>query len=621
MASSQGRPSKASGAAAEGKGAPPSAAPAFDVAAVKASSLAGLELPVAVPDGPDRIDYYLPLGERTYRARGVMKNTADTLKVQLRLIWEGKQHTDVLDLNQARLRRSFARDAHEELGIEEDVVRKDLGLVYLKLEDVRDEHIRELLEKQDAPPVMDPAAEAAALERLKSPKLLEGVLANLDLFIAGESTNKKLAYLATTSRLLEAPLAIIVQSSSAAGKSALMEAVLGLMPPEVVEKHSALTQQALYYRGKDMAYRILALSEEEGAARASYSLKLLLSEGELSILSTGKDPVTGELVTKPYKVKGPVMIFTTTTRIELDPELENRCLILVVDEGREQTRAIHQMQRMALTAEGSRARRKREAVKELHRNMQRLLRPLEVRAPFAHRLTFPDHATRTRRDHAKYLTLLQAIALLHQHQRPIKREKSEEGDVVEYIEVTKEDLAIAKELAGEVLGRRLDDLAPMTHRVLETLLANVKQRCEELHVVQEDYRFHLRDVRAWTGLGHSQAHMHLDRLVKLEYVLMHRSSRGLAYDFELLYRGEGRDGRRFLLGVGAAAAGKEGRYPGFSGGYPGLQRGYPGGIRPQSGPNPGGIRTPSIELAPLGANGSNGSGRDRAENEKGGRRR
>ena len=54
----------------------------------------------------------------------------------------------------------------------------------------------------------------------------------------------------------------------------------------------------------------------------------------------------------------------------------------------------------------------------LHRNAQRLLEPLPVVNPFADALTFLDDKTRTRRDHVKYLTLIRAIALLHQHQRP-----------------------------------------------------------------------------------------------------------------------------------------------------------------------------------------------------------
>ena len=46
-------------------------------------------------------------------------------------------------------------------------------------------------------------------------------------------------------------------------------------------------------------------------------------------------------MTQEYHVEGPVMIFLTTTAVEIDEELLNRCLVLTVDEGREQTRAIH----------------------------------------------------------------------------------------------------------------------------------------------------------------------------------------------------------------------------------------------------------------------------------------
>ncbi|MGU0172762.1 hypothetical protein ACVXG8_27495 [Escherichia coli] len=45
--------------------------------------------------------------------------------------------------------------------------------------------------------------------------------------------------------------------------------------------------------------------------------------------------------------------------------------------------------------------------------------PLNVVNPFASQLTFMSDKTRTRRDHMKDLTLIQAIALLHQYQRDI----------------------------------------------------------------------------------------------------------------------------------------------------------------------------------------------------------
>ena len=201
-----------------------------------------------------------------------------------------------------------------------------------------------------------------------------------------------------------------------------MEAVLAFVPEEERVHYSAMTGQSLFYMGEtDLKHKILAIAEEEGAERASYALKLLQSEGELTIASTGKDPATGRLVTHEYRVEGPVVIFLTTTAIDLDEELLNRCLVLTVDEDREQTRAIHRAAARAPDPRGpAGAAATARRIVTLHRNAQRLLRPLLVANPYAERLTFLDDKTRTRRDHVKYLTLIRTIALLHQHQRPVK---------------------------------------------------------------------------------------------------------------------------------------------------------------------------------------------------------
>ena len=127
-------------------------------------------------------------------------------------------------------------------------------------------------------------------------------------------------------------------------------------------EEKAIIAQSLFYMGQtQLKHKILAIAEEEGAARASYALKLLQSEGELTIASTGKDPVSGNLITQQYRVEGPVALLVTTTARDIDEELMNRCLVLAVDEGREQTRAIHQLQRDKRTLEGLLARREKEA--------------------------------------------------------------------------------------------------------------------------------------------------------------------------------------------------------------------------------------------------------------------
>jgi mevalonate kinase len=250
------------------------------------------------------------------------------------------------------------------------------------------------------------------LELLKAPDLMQRLLDDFETCgVVGEESNKLVGYLAAVSRKLDKPLAVIIQSSSAAGKSSLMDAVLNLMPEEERVHYSAMTGQSLFYMGEtNLKHKILAIAEEEGAEQASYALKLLQSEGELTIASTGKDDSTGNLITKEYRVEVPVMLFLTTTAIDIDEELMNRCIVLTVNESREQTQAIHAMQRKQQTLEGLLQNEDRKQLIQLHRNAQRLLRPLLVANPFAEQLTFIDDKTRTRRDHMKYLTLIRAIA-------------------------------------------------------------------------------------------------------------------------------------------------------------------------------------------------------------------
>jgi DNA primase len=385
---------------------------------------------------------------------------------------------------------------------------------------------------------------------LKAPDLLDRISkAFATCGLVGEHTNKLVGYLAAVSRKLTRPLAVMVQSSSAAGKSALMDAVLAFVPEEERVQYSAMTGQSLFYMGEtDLQHKVLAIAEEEGAERASYPLKLLQSEGKLSIASTGKDPSSGRLVTHEYHVEGPAAILLTTTAIDLDEELLNRCVVLAVDESREQTRAIHRLQLESRTLEGLEHRLARQDIVKLHQNAQRLLRPLFVVNPFARHLTFLDDTTRTRRDHEKYLGLIDALALLHQHQREV-RTGVVRGRRVDYVEATLSDIAMANELASEALGRTLDELPPQTRRLLEMLYGLVAAKCEAEKVDVAEIRFSRREVLIHSRWSYPQVRKHLDRLVEHEYLLVHRGMRGQSFVYELLWQGEGREGESFVMGL------------------------------------------------------------------------
>ena len=527
------------------------AAPAISTEALLASPVPAAPTINTATEVKDN-EIVFAFGERRYRVRGLPKNLAcEVLKVNLMASVAERFHVDTLDLYSAKQRSAYVNQASIELQVREDVLKTDLGRVLLKLEELQDEQIRKALEPKPVVAVkLSEAERVAALTLLRDPKLIERIPADFEACgLIGERSNKLVGYLAATSRKLEKPLGVIIQSSSAAGKSSLMDAILAFMPEEERVKYSAMTGQSLFYmNGSNLKHKILAVVEEEGASRAAYALKLLHSEGELTIASTGKDPQTGNLVTQEYRVEGPVMPFLTTTSSEIDPELQNRCLVFAIDESREQTQAIHRLQREKRTLEGLFAKAKRQDILLVHQNAQRLLRPLEILNPYANHLTFPNEATRTRRDHEKYLTLIDTIALLHQYQRQVKTETR--GDKsIEYVLVTLDDIALANQLAHEVLGRSLDELPPQTRRLLLLLDAFVNECASVQAISRSEMRFSRRALREHLRWGDTQLRVHLERLVELEYLLVHRGARGQSFVYELLYDGQGQDGKPFVPGL------------------------------------------------------------------------
>jgi len=414
----------------------------------------------------------------------------------------------------------------------------------LQLEQLQHERIDAAT--QSVKPVELTASEKrAAMKLLKDPQLIDRILADFDQCgLAGEETNKLVCYLACVSRRLDNPLALLIQSVSAAGKTTLMDAALSFMPDEEQIRYSAMTGQSLYYMGQqNMKHKILAISEEEGVAQASYALKLLQSDGQLTIAAVGKNSGNGRQSTDTYTVEGPVMMFLTTTSEHPDPELQNRCITLRVNESSDQTAEIHHRQRISYLR--SKSKRSPDAIRDLHQNAQRLLAPLPVIMPWAQQLTFRHDQTRMRRDNAKYLSLIASITLLHQHQRKVIDLGS--GNIA--IESSIEDVELANKLVSETMGQSLDDLLPQTRQLLVLIDNWVNQQAGDLQLSRNFVRFTQRQLRESFGWGDSLVRKHLKRLLELEYVLAHRTGHGNGKEYELLYDGQGRDGESFLLGL------------------------------------------------------------------------
>ena len=291
----------------------------------------------------------------------------------------------------------------------------------------------------------------------------------------GEQTRlRSTAWLTLTSRLSDRPLGAVIQSSSSAGKSTLADAALALMPTEATVAYSAMTGQALYYLGEtDLAHKVLSIAEEEGASRASYALKLLVSEGRLSIAAAGKDPVSGRLVTNTYEVTGPVALLMTTTarragRGAGQPLVgPRRRRGPPPDPGRPCRPA-----RVPRRSKDWSPEPKRADVIARHANAQRLLSPVAVVNPHAPALGFSDRSTRNRRDNAKYLGPHPGGHAGPPTPAEHGNRSSVEKKTVTYIEATERDVAARR----AALWRRArchhrravtgDSQSPLLHRRL-----------------------------------------------------------------------------------------------------------------------------------------------------------
>jgi len=249
--------------------------------------------------------------DRLYRIRGLEKNTSSTtLKVNLMVSRDSLVHLDSLDLVKSRSRASFVKAAAGELFVDADTIKKDIGRLLLQLETLQAGRIDKLKKPKTVAVKLTDDEEREALSLLRDPDLLPRIVADFDdCGIVGESAGKLVGYLAATSRKLKHPLAIVIQFSSSAGKTSLMDAILGMMPPEDVQRYSGMTGRSLFYLDSDsIRHKILAISEDEGASDASCALKLLQSDGELRHATVGRGE-NGKVQTQVHHVEGPVQIF------------------------------------------------------------------------------------------------------------------------------------------------------------------------------------------------------------------------------------------------------------------------------------------------------------------------
>ena len=103
------------------------------------------------------------------------------------------------------------------------------------------------------------------------------------------------------------------------------EVILGQVLTAGVGQNPA--RQAAIKSGLPKAVPAMTINKVCGSGLKAVMLAAqAIRDGELTIASTGKDPQTGRMETQEYHVEGPVMLFLTTTAIDIDEELQDPVL-------------------------------------------------------------------------------------------------------------------------------------------------------------------------------------------------------------------------------------------------------------------------------------------------------
>lgn len=485
----------------------------------------------------------------SYRVSGLVPYSLDRLRITLKA-WKrdngGHFHIDTLDLYNANARQTFTDACKISFKLADQDTGPELMMLIAHLEQERirmkDEQLRPTVQ-----PMTD-QEKKEALAALQDKNLMRRIVEDFDrLGIVGEENNKLIGYIGAVSRLLPDPLGVLILSRSGAGKTSIQDAVCKFIPEEALIQYTRLTGQSLFYREPNaLKHKVLAIEEEDGMNEAIYSIRTLLSSQKLSIATTRADAKTGKFGVDEYTVYGPTVVMLSTTNPDtLDGETKQRFLILTIDESMEQTKRIMQMQRLRHTLGWKKMNMDEADILRLHHNMQRLLKPLDVRIPEAVKVKFPAYCLQSRRENSKFYSFLRAIALLHQYQRKQTKIKDQSGKTYDAILAEQRDADLALELGRDVFIRNLDDVTPPGRSLLLEITKLIDEKFQkvradhpDVEIKPGDIHFTRKELRQRIGWSESQVRQNIEPLVELGYLGLLGGKHGATFRYILLDDGQ-----------------------------------------------------------------------------------
>jgi DNA primase len=414
---------------------------------------------------------------------GIKITGLDRMKVTLKIKHKEKVTMPQwysLDLYNQAQREQTINNVAENLEVSTQQTTNTFINLITELENHRIKKIEALQPKEKPQHEITAAQRTAAVNELKKPNLLHRTAEMIALTgIVGEASNSMIAYLVYCTRKQPVPLHIMFLGSSGSGKTYLQERISELIPIEDKIEITQITENALYYFKQDeLKNKLILIEDLDGAMTVFYPLRELQTKRKITKTVTLKDS-KGNLKTVTITVEGPVSVSGCTTKEKIYEDNANRCILLYTDQSREQDKKINEYQTKLSGGEINKEREKQ--YKELFKNIQAVLRPINIVNPYAKYIELPEQVFKPRRTMTLLLGFIEAVTFYHQYQREVKKDSNSQL----FIETTIEDIEAAFNLLKDVLFSKSDELTKAARSFLEQVKANGKSNFTAKEIRQQ----------------------------------------------------------------------------------------------------------------------------------------
>jgi DNA-binding HxlR family transcriptional regulator len=455
---------------------------------------------------------------------GVRIEGLDRMRVTLKVSLNESEIPPIrhnLDLYNDTQLEKFIRKIAERLEIGAALTAGTLAELTQTLENYRLERIKANADNLAVSTPLTEAERQAAEAHLKSPKLLEQTLHDLQVSgIQGEAENALILLLAMTSRKTPDPISVICLARSGTGKSYLMERVALCIPDEDKREHTQFTGNSFYYyKREEIKNKIFLIEDLEGAMGVLFPIRELQSKKRISktITQKGKD---GKLQTTTLIVEGPVCVIACTTKESIYEDNANRSILIYLNDSKEQDEKVMRYQKQHRAGLVNTYQEYQTQLKLQH--MQKVLQPIKVINPYAPQIDLPENFPKKRRALPILLNVIEAITFYHQYQRPQQVDKTT-GEL--YIQSAPEDIENGFKYLKNVLFRRSDELSGAVRDFYETLKTVVEKN--------ELQHFKTNQIRQHIGLTPRSIQNYLKELTEYGYLEIVGGKQRVGYEYIL----------------------------------------------------------------------------------------